>query len=165
MGYEVFISLGSNQGLCINNLKNAIAALISPEGLKLVRASGIYQTEPQELKKQPWFYNQVILLDVRESWTPWKLLNLLMDIEQQMGRIKKGNKGPRIIDLDILTYGDMVLQDQGLIIPHPLMRKRAFVLVPMLDIQPEFVFPDGQGLTDALSRLSFRVEGLKIYQS
>jgi 2-amino-4-hydroxy-6-hydroxymethyldihydropteridine diphosphokinase len=165
MGYEVFLGLGSNQGLCSNNLKNAIAALTSHKGLKLVRVSKIYQTEPQEFKEQPWFYNQVVLIDVHEPWTPWKLLNLLADIEKQMGRIKRVSKGPRIIDLDILTFGDVIIHEQGLRIPHPLMKKRAFVLVPMLEIRPGFIFPDGESLIDAAGRLSCRVEGLKIYQS
>lgn len=164
MGYEVFLSLGSNLGLCSNNLKNAIAAITKHEGLDLVLRSGIYKTEPQDITVQPWFYNQVVLFDVHEFWTPWSLLSLLLDIETRMGRTRTATKGPRIIDLDILTFGDMVINSDGLRIPHASMKKRAFVLVPMMDICPEYIFPDGESLKKTICGLSYKLEGKKIYQ-
>jgi 2-amino-4-hydroxy-6-hydroxymethyldihydropteridine diphosphokinase len=158
------LGLGSNLGLCRNNLQNAIACILKHKGLRLIRQSGIYETQPQDITDQPWFCNQVILLHVMEFWTPWSLQVLLTDIEKQMGRSKKEQKGPRIIDLDILVFGRMVIQENGLQIPHVSMKKRAFVLVPMMEIYPEFVFPDGERLNATIDKLVFKLEGNRIYQ-
>ena len=165
MSHEVFLSLGSNLGLCSNNLQNAIAAITEHEGLKMVRGSGIYETQPQDIAGQPWFCNQVILLDVRKFWTPWSLLALLKDIEIRMGRTRTKCKGPRIIDLDILTYGNMIIDRDGLQIPHASMKKRAFVVVPMMDICPEYIFPNGESLRNVSDKLEFRLEQNRIYQN
>ncbi len=165
MVYEVFLSLGSNLGLCSKNLQNAIAAITEHKGLRLVRQSGVYKTEPQELADQPWFYNQVILLDVQEFWTPGNLLALLKSIEIRMGRTRTTDKGPRTIDLDILTFGGLVIDLDGLKIPHASIKKRAFVIVPMLDICPEdYIFPCGESLKKLADRLDFRLEENRIHQ-
>lgn len=164
MGYEALLGLGSNLGLCRNNLQNAIALIIKHKGLRLIRQSGVYETQPQDITDQPWFCNQVILLHAMDFWTPWSLLALLGDIEKQMGRLKSVKKGPRIIDLDILVFGRMVIQEQGLRIPHVSMKKRAFVLVPLMEIYPDFVFPDGERLKTIIDKLEFKVEGNRIYQ-
>lgn len=164
MGVEVFLGLGSNIGLCSNNLQNAIAAIIENKGIRLIRQSKVYETQPLEFPHQPWFHNQVILVDVFESLTPRRLLNLLKDIETRMGRTRSSSKGPRIIDLDILTYGNMVIAEQGLRIPHVSIKNRAFVLVPMMDICPDFVFPDGECLKKIIDKLEFKLEENRICQ-
>jgi len=164
LGCEVLLGLGSNLGLCRNNLQNAIASIFKHKGLRLVLQSGVYETQPQDIKDQPWFCNQVILLEVMEFWTPWSLLGLLTDIEKQMGRLKAEKKGPRIIDLDILAFGRMIIQEQSLQIPHVSMKKRAFVLVPMMEIYPDFIFPDGERLKTIIDKLEFKLEGNRIYQ-
>ncbi len=158
------MSLGSNLGLCRNNLQKAIAAITRHKGLRLVQKSRVYETEPQDIADQPWFCNQTILLDVREFWSPWSLLTLLKKIEDQMGRAGRTNKGPRIIDLDILTFGAVLIDRPGLRIPHPAMKNRAFVLVPMMEICPEYIFPDGKSLKMVIDKVEFKLEKNRIYQ-
>lgn len=164
MDEKVFVSLGSNVGLCNNNLQNAITAISGQMNLKLLRQSSIYQTEPQEYKNQPWFSNQVILLEAGKAWTPWKLLNFLKKIEAGMGRTREIKKGPRVIDLDILIYGDRIIDHQNLHIPHAQIKQRAFVLVPLLEIEPDYVFPCGVSLRTVMGKVDFKLEGNKIYQ-
>lgn len=164
MGNKIFIGLGSNLGLCSNNLQNAIAAITGHRGLHLVQSSPVYQTEPQGFKNQPWFLNQVIHLKVDGFWTPWSLLTLLKGIEVKMGRQKRAGQGPRVIDLDILVFRDRVIDEADICIPHPSMKQRAFVLVPLMDICPDFVFPDGQCLKSILDNVNFTLEENRIYQ-
>ncbi|MFP4398951.1 MAG: 2-amino-4-hydroxy-6-hydroxymethyldihydropteridine diphosphokinase [Desulfonatronovibrio sp.] len=164
MGEKVFVSLGSNVGLCNNNLQNAITLLSGQKNLKLITQSSVYQTEPQEYKSQPWFINQIVLLEVMKNWTPWSLLDLLKKIEIRMGRTRGMRKGPRIIDLDILIYGERIIDHNSLRIPHAQMKQRAFVLVPLMEIEPDYVFPCGASLKMVMDKIDFRLEGNKIYQ-
>ncbi|MCA1743024.1 MAG: 2-amino-4-hydroxy-6-hydroxymethyldihydropteridine diphosphokinase, partial [Desulfovibrionales bacterium] len=126
--------------------------------------SSIYHTEPQDMLKQPWFINQVISIDLEEQITPTILLKFLNDIELNMGRLPGIPKGPRVIDLDILTFENKVISSQELTIPHPQMKKRAFVLIPLQEISPDFVFFDGETIDEALRKIQFRVEQNRIYQ-
>ena len=134
---RVFIALGTNLGDRHANLQEAKKAL-SPS-VEIVQESSIYQTEPWGYADQPDFYNQVI--EVSTSLEPLELLALLKSIENNMGREKSFRNAPRIIDLDILLYGQHVLHEDNLHIPHPDLHKRAFVLVPMVEIAPELVHP------------------------
>lgn len=164
MGSSVFIGLGSNIGLCSNNLENAIAAIAGHKGISIIQRSKVYETEPQEYPDQPWFCNQVILLDVLDCWSPSDLLKLLQGIENKMGRKRDAAKGPRLIDLDILAFGNQVIVQKALRIPHPAMKRRAFVLVPMMEICPDFIFPDGEKLRTVIGRIGYKVAGCRIYQ-
>lgn len=164
MGYEAFISLGSNMGLCSKNLQKAIAAMSTLAGLKILSKSGIYYTEPQDMLEQPWFINQVVCVGLEEQITPTMLLKFLKEIEQKMGRLPGILKGPRVIDLDILIFGNKVVRSQELIIPHPQMKKRAFVLIPLQEISPDFIFPDGESVAEAVKKIQFRVVKNRIYQ-
>ena len=101
--------------------------------------SGFYETEPVELTAQPWFLNCVIALETRES--PATLLRKVLEIEQEMGRIRLRDKGPRSIDIDILLYGEDTVEEPGLKIPHPAMHQRRFVLEPLAEISPNVVHP------------------------
>src|SRR3982750_3467305 len=126
----VYISLGSNIGDRAASLQAAIDRL---RGVGTVQAvSGFYETEPVELTDQPWFLNCVVALETRES--PATLLRKLLEIEQEMGRIRLRDKGPRSIDIDILLYGDEAMEGRGLKIPHPAMHQRRFVLEPLAEI-------------------------------
>ncbi|MFW5730843.1 MAG: 2-amino-4-hydroxy-6-hydroxymethyldihydropteridine diphosphokinase [Desulfonatronovibrionaceae bacterium] len=166
MKHSILISLGSNLGVCSKNLKNAIALMDSRPELRVERASEIYLTEPQDCKDQPWFCNQVAMLSGTADLTARALLKILKGIESQLGREKCSIfKGPRIIDLDILDFDGQVHNDQKLVLPHPGMKHRAFVLVPLRQIRPEYVFPDGVTIDDALSAINCRVNGNKIFQS
>jgi 2-amino-4-hydroxy-6-hydroxymethyldihydropteridine diphosphokinase len=159
-----FIGLGSNIGDLETNLEHARVALNKLKDTQLGPCSPIYRTEPQEDREQPWFVNQVVRLDCGSSWSAWSLLQALMDIETSMGRVRLREKGPRIIDLDLLLFDAQCLNVPELILPHPQLRKRAFVLVPLRDLAPELVFPDGYSINEALQAISFEIRGRCIRQ-
>jgi 2-amino-4-hydroxy-6-hydroxymethyldihydropteridine diphosphokinase len=135
---RIFISLGSNIGDRGGNLARAVAAL-EEHGVCVVSESSLYETEPVELREQAWFLNSAV--EVKTNLTARELLNVLLDIERSMGRERRVPKGPRVIDMDILLYGDEVVSEEGLQIPHPRMAERSFVLVPMAEIAAEVRHP------------------------
>lgn len=140
------------------NLQRARAAL-EDMGLCVAAASPVYHTEPQGYSDQPWFANQVLALDCPDSMGPEDLLDTLLALEQRMGRVRSTDPalrfGPRVIDLDVLLFGDTVLHTARLTLPHPRMTERAFVLVPLLDIAPEAVLPSGERLAESLRGLDY----------
>ena len=137
MTEPIYIALGTNIGNRQENLHTA-KALLSPE-VTVLGESSIYVTPPWGYADQPDFLNQVIEVSTRLE--PASLLRHLKGIEKQMGRQKLIHNGPRLIDLDILFYGDRVVDEGDLQIPHPRMVGRAFVLVPLGEIAPDFVHP------------------------
>ncbi len=137
MANLVYISLGSNVGDRSANLRGTTERLGE---VGLVKAkSGFYETEPVELRDQPWFLNSVVALET--NLTPEELLKKVLAIEHEMGRIRTRDKGPRSIDIDILLFGDQLIEERGLKIPHPAMHQRRFVLEPLAEIAPEVVHP------------------------
>jgi 2-amino-4-hydroxy-6-hydroxymethyldihydropteridine diphosphokinase len=134
----VYLSLGSNLGDRGGNLKEAIARLAE---LGSVRAeSSFYETEPLEVTSQPWFLNCAVALET--ELMPKQLISRLLAIERAMGRKRvKQNKGPRLIDLDIIFFGNSVVDLPGLVIPHPAMQDRRFVLEPLAEIAPDVRHP------------------------
>jgi len=128
-----YISLGSNIGDRAANLKAAIERL--REFGKVVAVSAFYETEPVEFTAQPWFLNCVVKLET--AYSPQQLLAGILGIEQQMGRHRGAEKGPRNIDLDILLFGDLIVDEPELTIPHPAMHERRFVLEPLAEIAPD----------------------------
>ena len=135
---NVFLSLGSNMGDRRVNLRTA-STLVEKEIGKIVKSSHLYETQPWGKTDQDPFINQVVMANT--TLEPRDLLEAITFIEREMGRLKKEKWGPRIIDVDILFYGKRVIRDKGLEIPHPELHERAFVLVPMLEIDPEFEHP------------------------
>ena len=133
-----FLSLGSNLGNKEKNLARA-ARLLGESGVEILAASSIYLTEPVDKADQPWFANQV--LEVRSSLDPPSLLRLAKSIEKKMKRVPTVAKGPRTIDIDILLAGEIVLDTPDLVIPHPRLAQRNFVLVPFAEIAPEIRHP------------------------
>jgi 2-amino-4-hydroxy-6-hydroxymethyldihydropteridine diphosphokinase len=129
----VYIALGSNLGDRVENLLLARERIVSPH-VRLTRASSIYETGPREVLDQPWFLNQVVAAET--TLFPRQLLARLLRIEQEMGRRRTLSKGPRVIDLDILLFGDAVIHAAGLEIPHPRMAERRFVLEPLAELAP-----------------------------
>lgn len=129
--------------------------------------SPIYRTEPQgPVKDQPWFHNCVVRLKAASDiWAPEGLLSTLQAVEAQMGRVRgEVAGGPRVIDLDLLLFGDVAMHSEYLTLPHPRMLERAFVLVPLRDIAPGLVLRDGRTIEQALSGLSYRLDGRTISQ-
>jgi 2-amino-4-hydroxy-6-hydroxymethyldihydropteridine diphosphokinase len=138
----VFLSLGSNVGDREKNLRTAIAAL--PElGVKLKKVSSIYETEPVDLLEQPWFLNCVV--EGETTVQPATLLRELRELERQMGSKKLLPRGPRLIDLDILVYGERTIDSPELQVPHPRMHLRRFVLAPLAEIAPDLKHPTWSG--------------------
>jgi 2-amino-4-hydroxy-6-hydroxymethyldihydropteridine diphosphokinase len=132
-----YLSLGSNLGDRAANLKAAIGCL-SAEGIVLT-VSSFYETEPVEFTAQPWFLNCTLKFDTEKS--PKELLTALLVIEQEMGRKRKQEKGPRVLDIDILLFEDCIVDTAELTIPHPSMHERRFVLEPLAEIAPEVCHP------------------------
>ena len=137
MRETAYLSLGSNVGDRAGNLSAAVDRL-RPLG-EVVAVSSFYETEPVEFTAQPWFLNCALQLDTEN--TPVQLLNGILKIEQQLGRRRGLQKGPRIIDLDILLFGNSIVKSAGLTIPHPAMHERRFVLQPLAEIAPEVRHP------------------------
>ena len=134
----VYLSLGSNLGDRAKNLRNAIAALGSA-GVRVVRVSSLYETEPVDFLDQPWFLNCAV--EAVTARAAPDLLQALRGIETQMGSKKLVAKGPRLIDIDILLYGNEVIDTPELQIPHPRMHLRRFVLEPLAEIAPSVQHP------------------------
>jgi 2-amino-4-hydroxy-6-hydroxymethyldihydropteridine diphosphokinase len=146
---NVYFSLGSNVGDREKNLHAAIAAL-NGAGVRITRTSSFYETEPVDLREQPWFLNCVV---EGETKVPaLELLRALRGIERQMGSKKLVAKGPRLIDLDILLYGDETIDTPELQVPHPRMHLRKFVLAPLAELAPNLKHPSWNGTaTDLLA--------------
>ena len=134
----VYLSLGSNLGDREGHLRDALARLEAAE-VRILRRSSVYETEPQDLRNQPWFLNLVVEAETRLF--PLQLLARLQDIERDLGRRRITPKGPRTIDLDILFYGTFVIHTKELQVPHPSLEQRRFVLEPLAEIAPNLRHP------------------------
>ncbi len=132
---KVYIALGSNMGNRYENLKKAIKAISALDNTKLIKSSNIYETKPVGYLAQDNFLNMVILVETKLN--PLVLLRKLQEIESMLQRKRLIRWGPRTIDLDILLYGKLTINLPELKIPHPEMLKRAFVLIPLRDIEPD----------------------------
>jgi 2-amino-4-hydroxy-6-hydroxymethyldihydropteridine diphosphokinase len=134
----VYLSLGSNIGNRETNLRTAMDRL-SEAGLRIVRSSPIYETEPVDKRNQAWFLN--LVLEVETDLFPLQLLARTSKVELLLGRVRNTPKGPRSIDIDILLYGNVVMKTLRLEIPHPRMTERRFVLAPLADLAPGLRHP------------------------
>ena len=151
---QAFLGLGSNLGDRTRNLSNALERL-EADGVRIVDRSSLYETEPRDVVEQPWFLNQVV--KVETALFPIQLLCFLLRVEREMGRERGPKaipKGPRLIDIDILLYGKAVIETPVLVIPHPAMLERRFVLEPLVEIAPETRHPlTGKLFAAALSQV------------
>lgn len=135
---KVYIGIGSNLGKKEENCLKAIK-LLSEKGMAVKKQSSIYETEPWGVKDQPKFINMAV--EVEAELKPLEILEILKTVEREVGRQDSYRWGPRIIDLDILLYNDLVINTDDLRIPHPLMHQREFVLRPLSEIAPDKVHP------------------------
>lgn len=135
--HVVYLALGTNMGNRATNLKETIAAL--PPQMEVKAKSKVYETPPWGYAEQEKFLNQV--LKVKTYLEPEQLLKHLKRLEVALGRTASFQNGPRLIDIDILFYDNLVLESPALVIPHPHVHERGFVLLPMMDIAPDFVHP------------------------
>ena len=148
--HTAYVALGSNLGDKEANLRRALE-LLEERGVEVVKTSSFICTEPYGVTDQPQFLNGVC--EVRTSLVPLALLHTLLEIEQEMGRVRLRHWGERNIDLDLLLYEDVVLDTEELKLPHPDMQNRDFVLLPLAEIAPELVHPILQKSIEELSNL------------
>lgn len=140
MWIKSYIGIGSNLGDRRKNIQLALNVLKEKKDVIVEKVSPFYETLPAGgPPHQGKFLNGAI--EISTTLTPQELLKVLQEIEKALGRVRKERWGPRTIDLDILFYGDLIVNEKGLIIPHPLIHKREFVLKPLLRIAPDFIHP------------------------
>ena len=135
---RAYLSLGSNRGGRRANLAEALRRLAAPD-VTVRRLSSLYETEPQDLPGQPWFLNLVAEIDT--TLKPHALLERTRAVEVELGRQRLVPKGPRTIDIDVLLYGDLVADSPALVLPHPRIAHRRFVLEPLAELAPDLLHP------------------------
>ena len=131
---NIYVALGSNLNNPIYQVKKVVEQLRNQSDINILNLSSLYQTKPVGITDQPDFINAVIEIEYHK--TPQELLNLLLDIEKFYGRVRLIKNGPRIIDLDIILFDQMILNEGDLVIPHPRMFERSFVMLPLMEIAP-----------------------------
>ena len=138
--HTAYISVGSNLGRKLENCRRGVTALTCTGTCRLIDQSHIYQTEPVDYKDQDWFVNYAAKIET--DLDPYPLLDFIKAIERDAGRIQDEIRfGPRILDMDIVLYDEVVMNDPRLVIPHPIMHRRRFVLKPICDIDPYINHP------------------------
>jgi dihydroneopterin aldolase/2-amino-4-hydroxy-6-hydroxymethyldihydropteridine diphosphokinase len=149
---DVYLSAGSNIGSREDNLRKAVGMIERNPDIDLIKVSSIYETEPMYVKDQDYFYNIVLQCRVGKKLGPFEMTGFLKSIEYELGRAKINKKyGPRIIDIDLLYYGGKIIQSDFLIVPHPKIEERKFVLVPLSEIAPDFKI-EGENIKEFLKR-------------
>ena len=152
MSEQAFIALGSNLDSPREQVKRAVTAIAALPDCTLVKVSPFYETAPMGYTEQDPFINAVVLIET--TLEPLKLLHHLQAIERAQGRVREIKNGPRTIDCDLVLFGTRVLNLPELILPHPGLVSRDFVLRPLLDIAPDATLPDGCLLSDALNQVT-----------
>lgn len=137
--HRVYLGLGSNLGDRRKNLLRALRLLQGAEGMSILKVSSVYRSDPWGVREQPEFLNMVVL--AATSLEPGEVLEVCREVEEEMGRVREGKWTPRIIDVDILLYDRLIIREEGLIVPHPLMAERDFVILPLLEIDPRISIP------------------------
>jgi len=135
----IFLSIGSNLGDRLTNINQALVTIENHKDIMIMEESHIYETKPYGVVDQPNFLNMVVKIET--SCMPEELLQRLKWIEHKIGRVQGKRWGPRVVDLDILFYNQLIMEKSNLIIPHRDLHRRDFVLVPMAEIEPEFLHP------------------------
>ena len=134
-----YIGIGSNLGTPEKNCTKAIEKISSAKDIKIISKASFYQTEPIGGVQQGWFVNSAI--EIETDLSPENLLSVLLNLELVMGRTRKEKWGPRLSDLDLLFYGNLVLENKDIILPHPEIQNRKFVLIPMSEIAENLIHP------------------------
>ena len=152
-GVRAFMGLGSNLGDRAGMLSAAVRLLAGPD-VRVVRASRVYESPPWGKIDQPAFLNQVV--EIKTILSPERLLARCRQVEDALGRVRRERWGARTIDIDILLYGDRVIDTPDLVVPHAELRRRAFVLVPLAEVAPSLRLPTGETVSDLLAALPDR---------
>lgn len=147
-----YLGIGSNLGDPVQNCREALRQVSTLKGSEVLRRSSLYRTEPVGVEAQGWFVNGAV--EIRTAFPAVQLLKALQWIERSMGRERTERWGPRVIDIDILLFGQEIVNSEGLVIPHPEMHRRRFVLEPMNEIAPYVIHPlYGVSMRGLLDRL------------
>lgn len=139
ISHTVFLSIGSNVGDKLQNCKDAIENLADSKKITIIKTSSFYETEPWGDIDQDWFINCVV--EIKTELDARNLLLLLLNIEKGLGRNRAKKGGPRAIDMDILFFNGEIIKTDNLVVPHPFLDKRRFVLAPLTEIAPDFIHP------------------------
>ena len=145
MGTTAYLGLGSNLGDRLANLQRAVGLLAAQPAVEVRRSSRVYETDPVGGPPQPDYLNAVV--GVETSLSPRDLLEACLGVERRMGRARSERWGPRVIDVDLLTYDEKDIREPDLVVPHPRMHERAFVLVPLMELDPDPVLAGGRQLS------------------
>lgn len=148
---RAYLGLGSNLGDTSENLREASGRIAALPATSLISASSLFETAPWGYVDQPWFLNAVI--EIETLLGPRELLRCVKGVEQSMGRIVGERWGPRLIDIDILVYDELTINEPDLVIPHPRICERLFVLAPLAEILPEWTCPGGETVSQTANRL------------
>ncbi len=143
-----YLGLGSNQGDRSAILRGALTRLEASRRVRVRKQSSLYESAPVGVTEQPWFLNLVAEVDT--DLLPLQLLDLVLTVERGLGRVRTQRGGPRTIDIDILLYADLAMTTPTLVIPHPEMTRRRFVLEPLVEIGPDVTLPGGQRVASFL---------------
>jgi 2-amino-4-hydroxy-6-hydroxymethyldihydropteridine diphosphokinase len=147
-----YVGLGANLGDREGTLRRAVEGLREADGVEVLAASELHETDPVGVIDQPRFLNGAVAL--RTELAPRELLELLLEIERGLGRVRDGERwGPRTIDLDLLVYEDVVLDEPGLRVPHPRLHERRFALEPLAELDPALEIPGRGAVSDLLAEL------------
>ncbi|MDA8337569.1 MAG: 2-amino-4-hydroxy-6-hydroxymethyldihydropteridine diphosphokinase [Peptococcaceae bacterium] len=152
MGVTAYIGLGTNLGDTRANLRQALESLRAKPGIEVRRVASFYRTEPQGYPDQDWFLNTVA--GVETGLRPLGLLSALQGVEAALGRVRSLRWGPRVIDLDLLLYGEERINSPVLTVPHPRLMERAFVLVPLAELEPDLELAPGVRAAELAARLA-----------
>lgn len=152
LAVPAYVGLGSNLAAPARQIAEAVAALGAIPETSVERCSSLYRTAPMGFADQPDFVNAVVR--VVTGLPPRALLDALLRVERDHGRVRGVRNGPRTLDLDLLLHGDARVDEDGLQVPHPRLAERAFVVVPLAEIAPELRLPDGRAVCDVAATLA-----------
>jgi 2-amino-4-hydroxy-6-hydroxymethyldihydropteridine diphosphokinase len=159
MAVSAYLALGSNLGDRLATLQRGVDGLDARPGLEILRSSRVYETEPVG-PPQPRYLNAVV--EARAELEPRELLAACLAVEDELGRVRAERWGPRTLDVDVLTYDDRTVNEPDLVVPHPRMHERAFVLVPLLELDVDPMLPGGRSVR-ALRLAPGAVAGVRVF--
>jgi 2-amino-4-hydroxy-6-hydroxymethyldihydropteridine diphosphokinase len=154
---KAFVALGSNLNEPASQIIQAFQAIDKLPKTKLIKKSSLYQSDPVGYADQPDFINAVV--EISTQLSPEKLLETLLSIEKEAGRVRPFANAPRVLDCDLLLYDDLIMNTKNLTLPHPRMHERGFVLLPLAEIAPELSLPDGGNVVKLA--LAHKNQGIK----
>lgn len=158
---KVFLSLGSNIGNRYKYLEKALFSIQENRNIEIVKQSSVYETEPFGFTEQDKFLNMVI--EIRTSLQPIELLKYINKVESKYERVRSIHWGPRTIDIDILLYGDIIMEDEILQIPHPFLKQRLFVLIPLFEIYKGEIPGESRSIIEFIELQKQNIKDIKLY--